>query len=109
MTPHSSEDNNGDVRAETVKRGIHHLEAPVLTVTEDADPESVYPPLRTVLPPFELEERPIDADIPLKAVVVGAGIAGITAGVLLPAKVLGIELVIYERESDLVSSLSNST
>jgi len=112
MAPHSSEDNNGDAKAEAVKIEIHQvepLEAPVPTITEDADPKSSYPPLRTVFPPFELEERPIDADIPLKAVVVGAGIAGITAGILLPAKVSGIELVIYERESDLVSSISNST
>jgi hypothetical protein len=35
--------------------------------------------------------------------IIGAGLAGITAGVLLPAKVPGIELKILEKNSDVVS------
>ena len=50
----------------------------------------------------QFEDLPIDAPSPLKVIVVGAGISGITAAVLLPIKVPGLELVIYERESDLV-------
>lgn len=34
--------------------------------------------------------------------MIGAGISGITAGVLLPAKVPGIDLTIYEKNSDVV-------
>jgi protoporphyrinogen oxidase len=36
--------------------------------------------------------------------VIGAGIAGITAGVLLPAKVPGIELMIFEKNAGVVYS-----
>lgn len=35
--------------------------------------------------------------------MIGAGISGITAGILLPAKVPGIDLTIYEKNSDVVS------
>jgi predicted NAD/FAD-binding protein len=35
--------------------------------------------------------------------IVGAGISGISAGVLLPAKVPGIDLTIYEKNNDVVS------
>jgi len=60
-------------------------------------------PLRTIFPPLQIEEHAID-DIPsLKAVVVGAGIAGITTGILLPRKVPGLELKIFEKTSDIVS------
>jgi protoporphyrinogen oxidase len=38
----------------------------------------------------------------LKVAVVGAGLAGITAGVLLPAKVPGIKLTIFEKNNDVV-------
>lgn len=34
--------------------------------------------------------------------VIGAGLAGITAGILLPAKVPGIKLTIYEKNADVV-------
>lgn len=36
--------------------------------------------------------------------VIGAGISGTAAGALLPAKVPGIDLTIYEKNSDIVSS-----
>lgn len=53
--------------------------------------------------PLDLEEHPIDALPKIRAVVVGAGISGINAAILLPAKVPGLDLVIYERSSDIVS------
>lgn len=52
--------------------------------------------------PLSLEEHPIDQAPSLKVIVVGAGIAGINAAILLPAKVPGLELTIYEREADIV-------
>ncbi|TVY56807.1 putative sterigmatocystin biosynthesis monooxygenase stcW [Lachnellula cervina] len=51
--------------------------------------------------PLDLEEHPIDALPKIRVVVVGAGISGINAAILLPAKVPGIDLVIYERSSDI--------
>lgn len=39
----------------------------------------------------------------LKVAVIGAGLAGIKAGILLPAKVPGIKLTIYEKNSEVVS------
>jgi flavin-dependent dehydrogenase len=54
---------------------------------------------------LDLEEHPIDEYPPLRAVVVGAGISGITAGILLPAKVPALDLVIYERSKEIVSNV----
>lgn len=61
-------------------------------------------PLRTVFPPLELEEHPIDVPPSIKAIVVGAGMAGILAGILLPRKVPGLQLSILERNDDIVCS-----
>ncbi|OBT58483.1 hypothetical protein VE04_01199 [Pseudogymnoascus sp. 24MN13] len=58
-------------------------------------------PLRTLFPPLVIEEHPIDEVPRLRVVVVGAGIAGINAGILLPRKVPKIDLVILERHADL--------
>ncbi|KAI5364040.1 Putative flavin monooxygenase, FAD/NAD(P)-binding domain superfamily [Septoria linicola] len=49
---------------------------------------------------FRLDERPIDEVRKLKVAVIGSGLAGITAGVLLPAKVPGIDLTIIEKNGD---------
>lgn len=38
----------------------------------------------------------------LKVAVIGAGLAGINAGILLPAKVPGINLTIFEKNNDVV-------
>lgn len=40
--------------------------------------------------------------------MIGAGIAGITAGVLLPRKVPGIQLTIFDKNSDVVSTVAKS-
>lgn len=53
---------------------------------------------------LQLENHPIDQVRSLRVAVIGAGLAGITAGILLPAKVPGIKLRIYEKNSDVVSS-----
>ena len=52
---------------------------------------------------FQVENHPIDKPRRLKVVVIGAGLSGIIAGVLLPVKVPGIDLKIYEKNSDVVS------
>lgn len=51
---------------------------------------------------LKLEDRHIDDARPLRVTVVGAGLAGIIAGILLPAKVPGIQLTILEKNSDVV-------
>lgn len=61
-------------------------------------------------PAFELEEHPIDQVRSIKVGLIGAGLTGITAGVLLPNKVPGLDLRIYDKNADVVSSqFSNST
>lgn len=54
-------------------------------------------------PAFELEEHPIDEVRPIKVGLIGAGLTGITAGVLLPNKVPGLDLRIYDKNADVVS------
>lgn len=51
---------------------------------------------------FRLQDRFIDEPRKLKVVVIGAGIAGITAGILLPVKVPNIDLHILEKNEDVV-------
>lgn len=41
---------------------------------------------------------------PFQVAVIGAGISGITAGILLPIKVPGIQLTILEKNADVVSN-----
>lgn len=71
---------------------------------------------------FRLEEHPVDERRGLrvrhqnifirlyacanlqKVGVIGAGLTGITAGILLPVKVPGIQLKIYEKNKDVVSN-----
>ncbi|EGX92984.1 hypothetical protein CCM_04356 [Cordyceps militaris CM01] len=50
--------------------------------------------------PLEIVDRYIDEPRPLKVAVIGGGLAGILAGVLLPVKVPGIQLTIYEKNED---------
>lgn len=60
-------------------------------------------------PKFELEEHPVDEFRDIKVGVLGAGLAGITAGVLLPAKLPGLDLRIYDKNADVVCFLITFT
>ncbi|KAE8325961.1 hypothetical protein BDV39DRAFT_177726 [Aspergillus sergii] len=51
-------------------------------------------------PAFELEDHPIDEVRNIKVGVIGAGIGGITAGILLPAKLPGLDLRIFDKNAD---------
>lgn len=53
-------------------------------------------------PRLQLIDKFVDEPRPLRVGVIGAGLAGITAGILLPAKVPGIKLSIYEKNADVV-------
>lgn len=50
--------------------------------------------------------RSIDHVRGVKVAVIGAGLAGITAGILLPAKIPGLNLTIFEKNVDVVSICS---
>jgi hypothetical protein len=65
---------------------------------------------RPVLPiPYPVSKLQLDATHSidqvqeLKVAVIGAGLSGINAGILLPAKVPGIKLTIFEKNIDVVS------
>ncbi|KXJ89592.1 4-hydroxyacetophenone monooxygenase [Microdochium bolleyi] len=90
----------GPIRHGPVKEAVATT---TIAVSDEQDisksPESrrsaVYP-----APTFALLDRHIDEPRELKVAVIGAGLAGITAGILLPAKVPGIQLTIFEKNSD---------
>lgn len=50
---------------------------------------------------FKIREYPVDHHRELKVAVIGGGLSGITAGILLPKKVPNINLTILEKNSDL--------
>lgn len=52
---------------------------------------------------FPFVERHLDEPRQLKVAVIGAGLVGITAGILLQAKVPGIKLTIYDKNTEVVS------
>lgn len=56
-------------------------------------------------PSISLEQRHIDEPRELRVAVIGAGLSGILAGILLPAKVPNIKLTIFEKNADVVSTV----
>lgn len=54
---------------------------------------------------FSLDEPTIDDVRPLRVAVIGSGLSGVLAGVLLPAKVPNIQLTIFEKNHEVVSSV----
>ncbi len=55
-------------------------------------------------PPLLLEDTTVDDVRPLRVAVIGAGLSGVLAGILLPAKVPKIELTIFEKNTEVVST-----
>lgn len=54
-------------------------------------------------PVIPLIDRFIDEPRPLRVAVIGGGLTGILAGILLPEKVPGIDLTIYDKNDNFVS------
>lgn len=77
---------------------ISHGTDTILSTNGSKDSPS-YPKSR-----LELVDRFVDEPRKLRVAVIGGGLAGILSGCLLPAKVPGVELVIYEKNPDFVSS-----
>jgi heterodisulfide reductase subunit A-like polyferredoxin len=79
-----------------------------LAPSEETEQENTRPVLSIQYPVSRLQldaTRSIDQVRELKVAVIGAGLAGINAGILLPAKVPGIKLTIFEKNTDVVSNV----
>ncbi|ROT36081.1 4-hydroxyacetophenone monooxygenase [Sodiomyces alkalinus F11] len=81
------------------------LEAPPIpepphAVTVEISTKPIIPPPNYANPRRQLLNRYIDEPRELRVAVVGAGLSGVLAGILLPAKVPGIQLTIFEKNSD---------
>lgn len=61
--------------------------------------------LQYPVPRVTLVDRFVDEPRKIKVIVIGGGLAGILGGCLLPQKVPGVELVIYEKNPEFVSSV----
>jgi hypothetical protein len=55
------------------------------------------------VPGVSLIDRFVDEPRPLSLAIIGGGLAGILAGILLPVKVPGLIITIYEKNEDFVS------
>ncbi|KAK6215460.1 4-hydroxyacetophenone monooxygenase [Colletotrichum tabaci] len=80
--------------------GTRVVAAAAATVETLVDAELEQNKSKFVLPEVSLVDRHADEPRRLRVTVIGAGIAGIVAGALLPAKVPGIELTIFEKNAD---------
>lgn len=68
-------------------------------LTKGSARQTSYPKSRV-----DLVDRFLDEPRKLRVAVIGGGLSGILSGILLPEKVPGIELVIYEKNKDFVST-----
>lgn len=99
-----------DIKPSLNGNGIDHIPTPALhdlktapvtevkSIPQDSTTEA--PPTK---PQFELEEHPVDQVRDIKVGVIGAGLSGVLAGALLPAKLPGLDLRIYDKNPDVVS------
>ncbi|KAF6806300.1 4-hydroxyacetophenone monooxygenase [Colletotrichum musicola] len=84
--PNKSTGQNGADKQTLIDRAVDSLLTP---------PKSVYSDVS-----IPLVDRYIDDPRELRVAVIGAGLSGVLAGILLPAKVPGIKLTIFEKNAD---------
>lgn len=60
-------------------------------------------------PDFQLTQAPYSPYRPVKVIIVGAGIGGIAAAILLPAKVPNLEYVVFERNDTVGGTWAQNT
>lgn len=51
--------------------------------------------------PNDVATKAVDVLRPIKVIVIGAGMSGMTAGILFPRSIENLELVIYEKNADI--------
>lgn len=98
-----------DLKPSLNGNGVNHAPTPVVsdlkngatTEVKSVAQDSTEKP--ATKPRFELEEHPVDQVRDIKVGVIGAGLSGVLAGALLPAKLPGLDLRIYEKNPDVVS------
>lgn len=102
--PIPSQGSNEDITALPINGANGHKKGPggigkstVESTTNGASQKPIYPRSRV-----ELVDRYIDEPRKVRVAVVGGGLSGILAGILLPVKVPGIDLTIYEKNSEFV-------
>lgn len=86
--------------------GAHHEPTTLkqkIEVAVEALTEPLFPPPDYANPKHKLIDRYIDEPRELRVAVVGAGLSGVLSGILLPAKVPGIKLTIFDKNADVVS------
>lgn len=86
-------------RTESINGSSDSVDVPTVTIKESFNALDSNESSKTQ---FELEEHPVDTVRPIKVGIIGAGLAGVTAGVLLPAKLPGLDLRIYDKNAEVV-------
>lgn len=90
--------NNSLERLQSIKDQLEpSTQDPNASTLVDPALESTYPHPTD----FKIRERPVDQHRELKVAVIGGGLSGITAGILLPKKVPNINLTIIEKNGEL--------
>lgn len=80
-----------------------HLDSPGQIEQENTRPEL---PIKYPISKLQLDSNHcIDHVKEIKVAVIGAGLAGINAGMILPHKVPGLKLTIFEKNEDVVSQI----
>lgn len=78
-----------------------HLAVPTRSPESEPQGETISEAFYPYPTDFELGNHPIDHYRELKVAVIGGGLSGITAGILLPKKVPNVKLTILEKNSEL--------
>ncbi|KAI0882449.1 FAD/NAD(P)-binding domain-containing protein [Annulohypoxylon maeteangense] len=101
QTPNTNGATTSLLPQETPDKPTNGVQIPVVKV-EDAAKELLKEPKFSSypVPTLKLEDRYIDEPRQLRVAVIGAGLSGVLAGILLPAKVPNIKLTIFEKNAD---------